>query len=197
MKSRTRENESPLKRKGRPSYQAAFAVVVILAATLIVACGGSTTDASPSPTAPSPPPTPTVSTNWMVTHQFVSVTGPDNCWITQQREKLTGIRFPDLDMTVERPSGGAITLRSPWFETYSGTINSGELTAQQVKPLESSGVILCPDGSSVQQLGGGVSKLEGFFSADDQLLTAYEVNSYRLATGEAVHYTWEWRATRR
>ena len=201
MKSLNRQRRNPLMRRGRQSrVKAACVGVVIVAATLIVACGGGTTASSPiTPTAP-PPPTPPVnsfSTNWMVTHRFVSVTGPDNCWIRQQREKLTGVRFSDMEMTVDRPPGGAITLRSPWFETYSGTINGSELTAQQVKPLEGSGGLLCPDGANVQQLPGGISNLSGSFSADDQLLTANEVNSYRLATGEPVHYTWEWRATRR
>ena len=43
----------------------------------------------------------------------------------------------------------------------------------------------------------GVSDLSGRFSADDQLLTATDVNSYRLTSGEPVLYTWEWQARRR
>jgi len=42
----------------------------------------------------------------------------------------------------------------------------------------------------------GVSVLSGQFSADDQLMTATEVNSYPLMSGEVVTYTWEWRAKR-
>ncbi|MEO5739209.1 MAG: hypothetical protein ABIS29_01260 [Vicinamibacterales bacterium] len=42
----------------------------------------------------------------------------------------------------------------------------------------------------------GASSLSGRFSADDRLLTATEVNSYRLTSGETVTYTWEWQATR-
>jgi hypothetical protein len=189
---------SPLARNGgQARVKAASVGVVVLAATLAVACGGGTS----SPSTPTTPTTPTPpvgssSTNWWLTQRFASVTGPDNCWIRQQREKLTGVRFSDLDMTVER-SGGSITLRSQWFVEYVGTINGSEFTAQQVKPLEGSGGSLCPDGTNVQQLPGGVSNLSGRFSSDDQLLTANEVNSYRLATGEAVNYTWEWRATRR
>lgn len=202
MKSlNSRENGSPLICKGRQSrVNAAFVGVVVLAATLIVACGGGTTESTPitptTPTTPTPPVN-SSSTNWMLTQRFVSVTGPDNCWIRQQRENLTGVGFSGLDMTVERPPGGSIALRSQWFEAYTGTINGSEFTAQQVKPLEGSGGSVCPDGTNVQQLPGGVSNLSGSFSADDQLLTANEVNSYRLATGEPVHYTWEWRATRR
>jgi hypothetical protein len=131
----------------------------------------------------------------MLTQRFASVTGPDNCWVRKQRESLTGVGFSGLDMTVTR-SSGSITVKSQWFVEYVGTMNGSEFTAQQVKPLEGTGGSLCPDGMNVQQLPGGVSNLSGSFSPDDQLLTANEVNSYRLATGEPVIYTWEWRATR-
>jgi hypothetical protein len=196
----SRENGSPLTRFGGQSRvkAASVGVVVVLAATLTIACGGGT---SPTPGTPTAPTTPTPlggsssATNWMLTQRFVSVTGPDNCWVRQQRESLTGVGFSDLDMTVER-SGGSITLKSQWFVEYVGTMNGSEFTTQQVKPLEGSGGRLCPDGMNVQQLPG-VSNLSGRFSSDDQLLTASEVNSYRLATGEPVIYTWEWRATRR
>jgi hypothetical protein len=39
-------------------------------------------------------------------------------------------------------------------------------------------------------------RLSGSFSDSDQLLTAREVNSYLLTSGEAVTYTWDWQATR-
>jgi hypothetical protein len=42
----------------------------------------------------------------------------------------------------------------------------------------------------------GVSVLSGRFSADDQLMTATEVNAYPLTSGEVVTYTWEWQAKR-
>ena len=41
------------------------------------------------------------------------------------------------------------------------------------------------------------SDLYGRFSADDQTMTATEVNSYRLTSGEPVTYRWDWQATRR
>jgi hypothetical protein len=173
--------------------------LVLLAVMLTVACGGGT---SPTPVTPTTPTTPTppggsaFSTNWLVTHRFESVTGPDNCWVRRQRDSLTGIVFTNLDMTVERP-GGSIAIKSQWFEEYVGTVNGSDFTAQQAKPLQGTAApVVCPDGTTVSQLPG-VSNLSGRFSGDDQLLTASEVNSYRLATGEPVIYTWEWRATRR
>ena len=53
----------------------------------------------------------------------------------------------------------------------------------------------CQDGTSFQQMPG-VSVLSGRFSADDQLMTATEVNAYPLTSGEVVTYTWEWQAKR-
>jgi hypothetical protein len=47
------------------------------------------------------------------------------------------------------------------------------------------------------QQRAGVSRVSGLFTADDQLLTATEVNSYLLNSGESVTYKWEWEATRR
>jgi hypothetical protein len=42
----------------------------------------------------------------------------------------------------------------------------------------------------------GVSVFSGQFTADDQLLTATEVNSYPLTSGEIVSYTWAWQGKR-
>ena len=99
--------------------------ILLATATLfLTACGGGpssptpSTPTTPTPTAPAPTaPSPTGSsptTNWTVTHRFVSVTGAENCWVQRQRASLTGVVFPDLEMTVTR-SSGAITIQSPWF----------------------------------------------------------------------------------
>ena len=188
---------SPNSGKNRQLRVKASAVrLVVLAVTLTVACGGGTSPTPGTPTTPTPPGGSPSGTNWMLTQRFESVTGPDNCWVRRQRESLTGVAFSALDMTVDR-SSGSITVKSQWFVEDAGTLNGSEFTAQQVKPLDATGGMTCPDGMTVNQLPGGVSNLSGRFSADDQLLTASEVNSYRLATGEPVIYTWEWRATRR
>jgi hypothetical protein len=194
----SRESGSPLARnRGYSRVNAAIALVV-LAATLTIACGGGTPQTPSSPTAPTTTsPLAPSSTNWMVTHRFLSVTGPENCWIQQQRESLTGVVFSNLEMTAERSVNGSIKISSQWFVEYVGTMDGREFTAQQAEPLTGSGGRACPDGTNVQQLPGGVSNLSGSFSVDDQLLTATERNSYHLATGELVVYAWEWRATRR
>ena len=141
----SRKNRSPLSRFGGQSrLKAALVGVVVLAATLTVACGGGTSPTPGTPTAPTTPTQPGGSssgTSWTLTQRFASVTGPDNCWVRKQRESLTGVGFSGLDMTVER-SSGSITLKSQWFVEYVGTMNGSEFTAQQVKPLEGSGLVL-------------------------------------------------------
>jgi hypothetical protein len=165
--------------------------LMVLVALAFTACGGS----SSLPSAPlnSSSPSPSVFTQWKVTQRFVSVTGPDNCWVTAQRGRLTGAVFPDLPMTVNRLNG-SITLESDFFEaSYRGTYKGTEFSATGINPLLGGGEN-CPDGPSFQM--PGTSNLSGRFSADDQSLSATEVNSYRLTTGAPVTYTWDWQATR-
>ena len=134
-------------------------------------------------------------TNWNVTQRFVSVAGPDNCWVREQRQRLTGVVFADLPMAVTR-SNGVISLESAYFQVnYRGTYTGTTLTASGVGPLIGGGRP-CQDGSSFIQMAGA-SALSGSFSADDQGATLTEVNAYRLTTGELVTYTWAWQATRR
>ena len=164
-------------------------------ALMLTACGGGSSSPGPSsPTAPSPPASSTV-TNWTVTQRFVSVNGPDNCWVREQRQRLTGAVFADLPMAITR-SDGVILLEGSFFQVnYRGTYVGSELTASGVAPLTGGGRP-CQDGTSFTQMAGA-SALSGNFSADDQRATLSEVNSYRLTTGEPVTYTWDWQATRR
>ena len=167
--------------------------ISMLALTLIVtACGGG--PSSPTATEPPAPPVSSV-TNWIVTQRFVSVTGPDNCWVREQRVRWTGAIFPDLPMTITR-TGGAISLDGDFFDVnFAGTASGNDFSASGKQPLGGGGRP-CQDGTSFQQMAG-VSTLSGRFSSGDQLLTATEVNSYRLTSGEPVTYTWDWQATRR
>ena len=164
---------------------------ILAVALMLTACGrGSSSATQPSLT----PPASSSMTEWKVTQRFVSVSGPDNCWVREQRERWTGAVFPDLPMSVNR-SIGSITLEGDFFQVnYRGTLIGTGFSASG-GPLGGGGRP-CRDGTSFQQMPG-VSNLSGRFSADDQSLTATEVNSYRLTSGEPVTYTWEWQATRR
>ena len=170
-------------------------------ALFLTACGGGSsspnpsTPTTPAPTAPSPTASSPTTTNWVVTHRFVSVTGADNCWVRRQRDSLTGVVFADLEMTVTR-SSGAITLDSPWFVIYTGTITGEEFTARQRDPLE--GLPAGHDCSGTRIIQhAGVSNLSGRFASDDQTMSGTESNVYPLNTGETVTYSWNWQATRR
>lgn len=171
-------------------------ILTLIVALSLSACGGS------SPTSPTTtqistvtPPALSPVTDWNVTQRFVSVIGPDNCWVREQRERWTGAVFPDIPAVITR-SGGSIRLESEFFQVnYVGTVSGSEFSASGGAPLEGGGRP-CRDGTSFQQMPG-ISNLSGRFSADDQMLTATEVNSYRLTSGEPVVYTWDWQVTRR
>jgi hypothetical protein len=164
-----------------------FSLAILL---ILTACG----DGSPSPTQPSSP-TGAATTEWLVTQRFVSVSGPDNCWVREQRARWAPAIFPDLPMSVTR-SGRSITVEGDFFQVnYAGSLSGREFSASGVRPLNGGGTP-CQDGTSFQQLPG-TSALSGLFAADDQAMTATEVNSYRLTSGEPVIYTWDWQARRR
>jgi hypothetical protein len=163
-------------------------ILTVALALMLTACGDST-----SPTGPSASSTFSPVTTWKVTQRFVSVVGPDNCWVREQRQRWTGAVFPDLPMTVSR-SGASLTLQSDFFEVnYAGTV-TGRTFSATGGPLPGGGSP-CTDGTLFQQMPG-VSTLSGEVSADEQRLIATEVNSYRLTSGEPVTYTWDWQATR-
>jgi len=98
-------------------------------------------------------------------------------------------------MTITR-SGGSISLEGAFFDVnYAGTVSGSDFSATGVRPLQGGGRP-CQDGTSFEQTPG-VSSLSGRIVGGDQSLTATEVNSYRLTSGEPVTYTWDWQATRR
>lgn len=170
-------------------------ILALALVPLLAGCGGGSSRSPTAAPTPVPSAAPAGAFGWRVTQRFVSVSGPDNCWVREQRARLTGSVFPDLPMEVIR-SGASITLESTFFQVnYSGTTSGSEFTASGVRPLDGGGRP-CADGTSFQQMPGA-SSLTGRFSADDQAMTATEVNSYRLTTGEAVVYTWDWQAARR
>jgi hypothetical protein len=161
-----------------------------LAIALIFAgCGGSS-----SPTSATATSVPTGATNWLVTQRFISVSGPDNCWVREQRARWTGAVFPELPMVVTR-TGTSIAVTGDFFQVnYAGMVNGNQLSTTGVEPLEG-GSGRCKDGASFPQMAG-ISRVSGTFS-QDQTLRATEVNTYPEASGASVTYTWDWQATRR
>ena len=165
-------------------------IVLVAIALSLPACGGSS-----SPTTPTTPSPSTGTTEWVVTQRFVSVTGPDNCWVRQQRATWTPAVFPDLPMTVTRDDR-SITVKGDFFQVnYGGVVSGSAFLANGALPLEGA-VGRCRDGTGSFEQLPGVSRLSGQFSGD-QAMTATEVNTYALASGGTVTYTWGWQATRR
>lgn len=164
-------------------------VLTLALVVSLAACGGS------SPSAPTPTPTPTpTGTQWSVTQSFGSVTGPDNCWVNEQRARWEPAVFSGLPMTVNRAES-AITFKGSFFQlNFTGTISGNEFSATGDAPLPAGGGACANAAGNFPQLAG-VSKLIGRFSSETEM-TASEVNTYPLAAGGTVVYTWEWKATR-
>jgi hypothetical protein len=164
------------------------ALLGLAIALTFVGCGGSS-----SPTSATVTSVPAGTTNWLVTQRFISVSGPDNCWVREQRARWTGAVFAELPMNVTR-TGTSIAVEGDFFQVnYAGTVNGNQLSTTGVKVLEGGGG-RCQDGTSFPQMAG-ISQLSGVFS-DAQTLTATEVNTYPLTSGGTVKYTWGWQATR-
>jgi hypothetical protein len=97
-------------------------------------------------------------------------------------------------MTVTREDR-SITVKGDFFQVnYAGVLSGGAFLANGEIPLEG-GSGRCRDGTGSFEQLPGVSRLWGRFSGD-QSLTATEVNTYVLASGETVTYRWEWEARR-
>jgi hypothetical protein len=112
---------------------------MLAVALIVTACGGGSSPTSPSTSVPpaSSPPPPSSSpdtTRWTVSHRFVSVEGPDNCWVRQQRAKLTGVAFGNMAMSITR-SNGSIAVESEWFQTYRGTYSGSEFETSGTRPI--------------------------------------------------------------
>jgi hypothetical protein len=113
--------------------------------------------------------------------------------VNAQRANLTALIFPNLPMAVTR-ADPSVTFKGDFFQVnFSGTMSGSEFSATGDKPLSGGGGAACPTGSVMQLTGE--SKLIGRFSSDT-VMTASEINTYPLAGGGTVTYTWEWQATR-
>ena len=166
----------------RENQMRAHLCTLAVAVTMAACGGGASSPSSPTPT-PMATPAPSGASSWLVTQRFVSVTGPDNCWVSEQRARWAPAVFPDLPMTVTR-TNAAIAIKGDFFAVnYAGTVSGMEFSATGVAPLEGGGGG-CKDGSSFPQQPG-VSSLSGRFPSD-QLVTATEVNTYVLVSGGTV-----------
>lgn len=155
------------------------------AGLLLVGCNESSPTAPPMPT-PAPPVVST-STAWSVTQTVTSVSGPDIC--------LLGLPVPGQSEQGEfelRKSGDSVSFIFPfdinsYFLSYTGTATGMTFTASFPGDR--------PGGLCVSYRA--TYTLSGRFSEDGSSLTATEVWTWTLDSGQAKTFTFEWSARRR
>jgi hypothetical protein len=147
------------------------------------------------PTAPTPmqppAPGPTVAGElWNLTATLRSITGPDAC--VSDAARLTIGQPLSWLITIQR-SGESIHLSvaeaddpSDRLGEYDGTVVDGALTAA-IKSI--TGQTLCGHVRAE-------SSVSGRFSGDGRVLTAENVNSFQLSSGETLLAYYDWSASR-
>lgn len=178
---------------------AGSATLLFSVGLLVAGCGSGssvpptapTSTASPAPVPPRPDPGLVAGERWNLTTTLTSLSGPEVCWAPR-----TNIgRSIDWLMAIQR-SGQSIHLLydvrnypSDHVE-HVGTVVANDFTASS----ESwPGSFMCGEARSDYRFEANVS---GRFSADGRTLTAAEVWSYRLTSGETVSFHFDWNATK-
>src|SRR4029078_778683 len=149
----------------------------------------TSTQSPQSPQSPAPAPT-VAGERWNLTATLRSITGPEAC-ISDAARLTIGQPFSWL-ITIQR-SGESIHLSvadaddpSDRVGEYDGTVVDGVLTAA----IESiTGQTLCGHVRAE-------SYVSGRFSGDGRVLTAENVNSLQLSSGETVLAYYDWSASR-
>ncbi len=147
---------------------------------------------TPSPTDHSPTPGTVGGEGWNLTTRFTSVTGPGMC-VSGSYKNIGQSR--DWLMTIQR-SGESIDLATSAVSdptevyAFAGTEVADELSATSaIYP----GATLCGGSRFDYRADWRVS---GRFSPDGHALTAEEVDSYQLTSGETLVFRYEWSASR-
>jgi len=128
---------------------------------------------------------------WNLTARVRSIDGPDAC-VSDAARSTIGQTFSWL-ITIQR-SNDAIHLSvadaedpSDRFDEYDGTVVEGVLTAA-IKSLTGT--------NSLCGQGRAESHVSGRFSGDGGVLTAEDVRSFQLSSGEKISFYYDWSAAR-
>jgi hypothetical protein len=169
-----------------------IAAAFIALTPILAGCGSSLAVPPTAPTsAQSPAPGPTVAgERWNLTAVLRSIPRPEACSSDGLRMAL-GQSY-DFLMTIER-SGGSIHLSlsdpddpSDRFGEYEGTVVDDVLTA----------AIQSVSGQTECGHGRAGARVSGRFSGDGRALTAEEVKSLQLDSGETLLFYYDWSADR-
>jgi hypothetical protein len=177
-------NPPPIKPVG--AKRGTFRCLTALAITIPLLSGCN--DSSPTApklvaVAPTPAP-PAVRSAWILTDEVIGASGPKICLYRPS----VGMVF-QTTFELQR-SGNSVSFVFPdpidW-ESYTATVNGANFTA--TNPTVGSGTGMCIDYLQA-------SSLSGSFSQDGNHLTATEVWSLTLYSGEVVTTTFRWTANR-
>jgi hypothetical protein len=159
---------------------------LVLAAILTAACDGQPTRPTTQPT-----PTPPAGERWNLTATLRSITGPEACISVAARTTI-GQSFSWLLTTDRSGNSVHLTVSDPddpaLRDEYEGAVVEDVLTAANRRRV---GTTLC-GGSRVEVVAD--SHVSGRFAGDGRVLTAEEVRSFQLSSGETVRSYYEWNA---
>jgi hypothetical protein len=130
------------------------------------------------------------------TVKFVSVTSPVECLVTERTVELQKTAFSNEPTTIKR-SGNSLTIISNLFGNFFGVSFAGTVTGSDFTATGalSGGDWSCQNGTVIRHQPG-TARAVGSFSSDGHQLTATDVHTFPLPSGEKDDYTWTWAGTR-
>jgi hypothetical protein len=173
-------------------------IVACALALLSVGCTGSPSapTATLSPAVPAPAPTPGSGERWNLTVVFGAVTGgPAAC--VSSYTKYLGLSY-DWLLEIQRSGQSMILIYdvsnvAEGLTQYAGTAVGDQFTAARATG-NGNLRLFCSGGQAFDARSD--SQVSGRFSADGRTLTATEVGSLRLASGETLTFRSDWTASR-
>ena len=128
--------------------------------------------------------------------KFVSVTSPVECLVTERTVELQKTAFSNGPTTIKR-SGNSLTIISNLFGNFFGVSFAGTVTGSDFTATGalSGGDWSCQNGTVIRHQPG-TARAVGSFSSDGHQLTATDVHTFPLPSGEKDDYTWTWAGTR-
>jgi hypothetical protein len=169
----------------------------------LAGCAGPSSTIPTAPTstsssaAPAPAPGQIPGERWNLTVVFRSVSGSPAACVSKYSEYL-GLSY-DWLMAIQH-SGEAMVLIydvgnvADGLTQYAGTAVGREFTATRATG-NGNGRIFCSGGQTFDARSDS-SQVSGRFSDDGRTLTATEVGSYRLTSGETLTFRSDWTASR-
>ncbi len=178
---------------------------VALLLILPSACSGENSTTRPtaiptppiSSTAPAPVPAQIPGERWSLTVVFKSVSGSPAACVSSYSEYL-GLSY-DWLMAIQHSGESMVLIYdidhvAEGLTQYAGAVVGQEFTAARATG-NGNGRVFCSGGRTFDARSAS-SQVSGRFSDDGRTLTATEVGSYRLTSGETLTFRSDWIASR-